>query len=95
MKGEDNESLAISSACRVAGRLRSRPARSIEQQFVAGGKLVDNTTIVWQNIVKSAQQPIESGKTYQDLTTLDPGTAKAECSLKEVIFKDGTSWSAR
>ena len=61
----------------------------------AGGKTVEQTTVVWQNIVRSTQQPIENGKTYEAQTPLDPGAVKAECTLKEVIFKDGTRWTAR
>ena len=61
----------------------------------AGGKTVEQTTVVWQNIVRSTQQPIEKGKTYEAQTPLDPGAVKAECTLKEVIFKDGTRWTAR
>lgn len=61
----------------------------------AGGKVVEQTTIAWQNIVHSTQQPIEKGKTYEAQTSLDPGATKAECTLKEVIFKDGTRWTAR
>jgi hypothetical protein len=85
----------------VAYRIRVNTAKPIEEVHLAltemdsGGKVVENTTIVWQNIVKSTRQPIVSGKTYEDQATLDPGTAKAECSLKEVVFKDGTRWSAR
>ncbi|HEV8589276.1 MAG TPA: hypothetical protein VGQ72_10410 [Pyrinomonadaceae bacterium] len=59
------------------------------------GKVVDDTTIIWQNMVGSTRKPIERGKTYEDQTALDPGTEKAEMSLKEVIFKDGSKWSAR
>ena len=59
----------------------------------AGGKVVEQTMIAWQNIVHSTQQPIEKGKTYKDQMRLDPSAAKAECSLKEVIFKDGSRWS--
>ena len=61
----------------------------------AGGKVVEQTTIAWQNIVRSHQQPIEKGKTYEAETPLDPGATKAECSLKEVVFKDGTRWTAK
>jgi hypothetical protein len=61
----------------------------------AGGKVVEQTTVVWQNIVRSTQQPIERGKTYEAQTVLDPGATKAECLLKEVIFEDGTRWTAR
>ena len=60
----------------------------------AKGK-VETNTIVWQNIVGSTRKPIESGKTYQDQTALDSGVSKAEVSLKEVIFKDGSSWTAK
>lgn len=61
----------------------------------AGGKVVEQTMIAWQNIVRSTRQPIEKGKTYEDQMALDPAATKAECSLKEVIFKDGTRWTAR
>jgi hypothetical protein len=61
----------------------------------ASGKVVEQTTVVWQNIVRSTRRPIERGKTYEAQTVLDPGATKAECSLNEVIFEDGTRWSAR
>ena len=61
----------------------------------AGGKVVEQTTVAWQNIVHSTQQPIEKGKTYEAQTPLDPGATKAECLLKEVVFQDGTRWTAR
>ena len=61
----------------------------------AGGKVLDQTTIAWQNIVKSTRQPIEKGKTYEDTSAIDPATAKVECSLKEVVFKDGTTWKSK
>jgi hypothetical protein len=59
------------------------------------GKVVGDTTIVWQNVVGSTRRPIEPGKTYEDQSALGPAAVKAEVSLKEVIFKDGTRWSAR
>ena len=59
------------------------------------GKVVEETTIVWQNIVGSTRRPIEKGKTYEDQTPLDPSALKAEVTLKEVIFKDGTRWTTR
>ncbi len=61
----------------------------------AGGKVVEQTMIAWQNIVHSTQQPIEKGKTYEAQTPLDSAATKAECTLKEVIFKDGARWSAK
>jgi hypothetical protein len=65
------------------------------KEIDAQGKVIGSNSIVWQNIVGSTRKPIESGKTYEDQTALDPGTAKAAISLKEVIFKDGSSWSAK
>jgi hypothetical protein len=56
---------------------------------------VSEDIIVWQNIVGSTRRPIESGKTYEDQSALDPATVKADVALKEVLFKDGTKWSAR
>jgi hypothetical protein len=58
------------------------------------GKVVADTTLVWQNIVGSTRKPIESGMTYEDHSTLDADVIKAEVSLKEVVFKDGTRWTA-
>jgi hypothetical protein len=60
----------------------------------AGGKLVVETTLVWANIVHSTRQPIEKGKTYEDDMALSPGAVAAECSLKEVVYKDSTRWRA-
>jgi len=60
----------------------------------AGGKVLVETTVVWANIVHSTRQPIEKGKIYEDDTALSPGAVAAECSLKEVIYKDFTRWSA-
>lgn len=57
------------------------------------GKVLMDTTLLWQNIVHSTRQPIEKGKTYDVEDYLYPGTAKTECKLKRVVFQDGTSWS--
>jgi hypothetical protein len=43
----------------------------------------------------STRRPIEKGQTYDDQTALDPAATKADVSLKEVIFKDGSKWTAR
>ena len=61
----------------------------------ASGKILDDTTFIWQNIVKSARQPIEKGKTYDVLDDVPEGTAKADVILKRVIFDDGTYWNAQ
>jgi len=60
----------------------------------AGGKIVTETTLVWQNVVHSTRQPIEQGKTCEDEMALSPPAVAAECSLKEVVYKDYTRWSA-
>ena len=49
----------------------------------------------WRRANLSFSSTIENGKTYEDQTAQDPGATKAECSLKEVVFKDSTRWSAR
>jgi len=64
------------------------------KEWDAGGKVLTETTLAWQNIVHSTRQPIEQGKTYDDTAALNSGAVKAECSLKEVVFKDNTRWSA-
>ena len=53
-------------------------------------------TFLWQNIVKSHQQPIEKGKTYDvDENAVAEGTTKVECKMKRVVFEDGKSWSPK
>lgn len=85
----------------VAYRIEVNTTRPIDEVHIAlketneRGRVLEDTTVVWQNIVKSTRQPIETGKTYEDQSALDSGATKAECSLNEVIFKDGTRWSPR
>lgn len=64
------------------------------KEWDAAGKVLTDTTVVWANIAHSTRQPIEKGKTYEDRTSLLPGAVKAECSLKEIVFKDYTRSSA-
>src|SRR5712692_5658479 len=59
------------------------------------GKVLMDTTMLWQNIVKSVRQPIEKGKTYDVQDYLYPGSTKAECKLKRVVFEDDTTWSPK
>ena len=85
----------------IAYRIKVNTAKPIEEvhlalkEIEASGKSLMDTTLVWQNIVKSTRQPIESGKTYEVQDYLYPGATKVECTLKEVIFKDGTRSSGR
>lgn len=58
------------------------------------GKVLDETTLAWQNIVHSKRMPIEKGKTYNVEDYLPEGATKAEAVLKRVIFEDGTYWKA-
>ena len=60
----------------------------------AKGKVLMDTPILWQNIVKSTRQPIENGKTYQVQDYLLPDTAKVEAQLLRVHFQDGSQWNA-
>ncbi len=85
----------------ISYKIKVNTDKPIEEVHLAlketdsGGKVVEQTTVAWQNIVHSTQQPIEKGKTYEAQTPLDPGATKAECVLKEVVFQDGTRWTAR
>src|SRR5713226_6373909 len=85
----------------IAYRIKVNTAKPIEEVHLAlkesdaSGKSLMDTTLVWQNIVKSIRQPIESGNTYDVQDYLYPGATKVECSLKEVVFKDGTRSSGR
>lgn len=67
----------------------------IELKYTDEKGKVETETLIWQNIVKSTRQPIEKGKTYEDQSYLSPGSTKAECKLKRVVFEDGTSWSPK
>jgi hypothetical protein len=58
------------------------------------GRVISETTRVWQNIVKSKKQPIEQGKSYEVTDALEPNSTKVECRLKRVVFVDGSTWSA-
>jgi hypothetical protein len=85
----------------ISYKIKVNTDKPIEEVHLAlketdnGGKVVEQTMIAWQNIVHSTQQPIEKGKTYEAQTPLDPAATKAECKLKEVVFKDGTRWTAK
>lgn len=85
----------------ISYKIKVNTDRSIDEVHLAlkemdsKGKVVESTDIAWQNIVGSTRRPIEKGKTYEDKTPLDPTAVKAECSLKEVIFKDGARWSPK
>ena len=53
-------------------------------------------TFLWQNIVKSTQQPIEKGRTYDvDENAVEEGATKVDCKMKRVVFVDGTSWGPK
>lgn len=60
----------------------------------ANGKVLEETTYAWQNIVKSARQPIVNGQTYEVKDELPEGATKAEYMLKRVIFQNGSRWNA-
>jgi hypothetical protein len=84
----------------VSYRIKVNADKPIEEVHLAlketdgSGKVVADTTIIWQNIVGSTRKPIEKGIAYEDHSTLDSDVVKAEVTLKEVVFKDGTRWRA-
>lgn len=59
------------------------------------GNVLDDTTLLWQNIVRSKREPIEKGKTYDVEDFAPDGTTKADVVLKRVVFTDGTYWQAK
>jgi hypothetical protein len=59
------------------------------------GKVLEDTTLIWQNIIKSKREPIEQEKTYDVEDYMTPGTTHAEVILKRVVFEDGTYWNAQ
>ncbi len=75
----------------IAYKIKVNTDKPIDDVHLA----LKGTDIIWQNIVGSTRRPIEKGKIYEDQTPLDPAAIKAECSLKEVIFKDGARWSPK
>lgn len=82
-------------------KIKVNTAKPISQVDIAArcyddkGKPIGDSTIAWQNVVKSTRQPIEEGKTYEATGYLEPGSSKVEAGLKRVVFKDGSSWSAQ
>jgi hypothetical protein len=58
------------------------------------GKVLDETTLVWQNVVKSVRKPIEQGETYEVKDYLPEGASRAGMVLQRVIFQNGIRWSA-
>jgi hypothetical protein len=84
----------------ISYKIKVNTARPISQvdigiKYMDGqGKVLNETTLAWQNVVKSARQPIEQGRTYEAKDYLPEGATKAECALKRVIFADGSRWEA-
>lgn len=84
-----------------AYKIKVNTAKPISQVDIAAkyyddkGKVVGDSTIAWQNVVKSTRQPIEQGKAYDATGYLEPGSTKVEAGLKRVVFKDGSAWSAQ
>jgi hypothetical protein len=67
----------------------------IELRSVADKGKSSTDTVIWQNIVKSTQQPIKKGKTYDADASVEEGTTRVECQLKRVVFADDTTWSPK
>jgi hypothetical protein len=62
--------------------------------YDAAGKVLFESMNLWRNVVKSASEPIEQGKTYTDADFLPQGAVRAEAKMVRVWFKDGTTWEA-
>ena len=85
----------------IAYRIKVNTDKPIEEVHMAlkekdaSGKVVQDTTLIWQNIVHSTRQPIEAGQTYEDTSYVDPKVTSVDCTLKEVVYKDNTRWSPK
>lgn len=78
--------------------LTDRPVEQVDigvKYMDAGGTVLEDTTIIWQNIVKSKRLPIVGSQTYDVEDVLWPDAVKAECKLVRVVFKDFSTWSAK
>ena len=54
-----------------------------------GGRVVDQETYAWRNVVKSRENPIEGGQTYEATSPLPEGATRAEITLERVHFEGG------
>jgi hypothetical protein len=63
--------------------------------YDARAKMLDESTITWQNIVNGTRQPTEKGKTYEASHFLEPDSTRVEAEVKHVYFWDGSIWSAQ
>ncbi|HKQ53574.1 MAG TPA: hypothetical protein VJT74_14455, partial [Pyrinomonadaceae bacterium] len=84
----------------IAYKIKVNSAKPISQVDLdmkymdESGRVVDQSTFAWQNIVKSKRNAIERGRTYEVTDPLPEGATRAEVTLKRVIFEDGTTWNA-
>jgi hypothetical protein len=82
----------------IAYKIKVNAAKPISQVDLRvkymddAGKVLEETTIAWQNVVKSKRLPIEQGKTYEAEGYLPEGATKAEVKLARAIYTDGTRW---
>ena len=85
----------------ISYRIKVNTEKRISQVDLAvkemddSGKVLMDTTTLWQNIVKSVRQPIEKGKTYDVQDYLYPGATKADVKLKRIVFEDSSTWSPK
>jgi len=85
----------------ISYKIKVNTAKPIGQVDIAAkyyddkGKMISDSTLAWQNVIKSTRQPIEEGKTYETTGYLEPGSVRVEAGLKRVVFEDGSTWSAQ
>lgn len=84
----------------IAYKIKVNSAKPISQVDLdmkymdESGRVVDQSTYAWQNVVKSKRNAIERGQTYEVKDELPEGATRAEVTLKRVHFEDGTRWEA-
>jgi hypothetical protein len=63
--------------------------------YNVSGKMLDESIITWQNIVKGTRQPTGKGKIYEATHFLEPDSTKVEAEVRHIYFEDGSIWSAQ
>jgi hypothetical protein len=61
-----------------------------------GGKVLLDTSLLWQNKECCPRKPLEKGKSYDVKEHLvQPGTTRVECVVQRVHFEDGAVWTPK
>jgi hypothetical protein len=71
-----------------------KPIRQVDVGLTyngADGK-EQRATVVW-NVDQSSRQPVEKGKTHEDVAYVGRGATGVVCKVLHVVYRDMTSWA--